>query len=282
MILSVITINYNNLSGLKKTIKSVLSQEHLYFEFIIIDGGSTDGSKDEILKNIDNIDYWVSEPDKGIYNAMNKGIDVANGEYCIFMNSGDVFHSSDVLKKFNEKAIDSDIICGDTLIMNCNKEFKKAPESITLDYLFSNALCHQSVFIRTALMKKYHYDETLKIVSDRKFFLQTLIISGCSYSAIDIIVSDYDIYGFSAHNRDKSNDEYSKVLNELIPKRILQDYGKRQLGQLYGESDYEKFFLETKNRKYSKLVYSLSVAIIKLISIFRDSAKYAKKYKLYY
>ena len=89
MKLSVITINFNNRDGLRKTIESVVNQTYNDFEYIIIDGGSTDGSVDVIKEYADRIDYWVSEPDKGIYNAMNKGIDVAKGEYCIFMNSGD-------------------------------------------------------------------------------------------------------------------------------------------------------------------------------------------------
>ena len=88
MKLSVITINYNNRDGLHKTIASVVNQSWREFEYIVIDGGSTDGSVDVIKSFADRIDYWVSEPDKGIYNAMNKGIDVAQGEYCIFINSG--------------------------------------------------------------------------------------------------------------------------------------------------------------------------------------------------
>ena len=81
MKLSVITINYNNRDGLKKTIESVVNQTYKDFEYIIIDGGSTDGSVEVLKEYSDKIDYWVSEPDKGIYNAMNKGIDIAKGEY---------------------------------------------------------------------------------------------------------------------------------------------------------------------------------------------------------
>ena len=102
MKLSVITINFNNRDGLRKTIESVVKQTYKDFEYIIIDGGSTDGSVDVIKEYADKIDYWVSEPDKGIYNAMNKGIDVAKGEYCIFMNSGDVFFSNDVYNEVYE------------------------------------------------------------------------------------------------------------------------------------------------------------------------------------
>ena len=98
MKLSVITINYNNRDGLRKTIESVVNQTCRDFEYIIIDGGSTDGSVDVIKQYADRIDYWVSEPDKGIYHAMNKGIAVAHGEYLNFMNSGDCFYESTVVE----------------------------------------------------------------------------------------------------------------------------------------------------------------------------------------
>ncbi len=91
MKLSIITVNLNNKDGLQKTIDSVISQTFKDFEWIVIDGGSTDGSKELIEKYSDYISYWVSEPDKGIYNAMNKGIKVAKGDYLEFLNSGDIF-----------------------------------------------------------------------------------------------------------------------------------------------------------------------------------------------
>ena len=98
MTLSIITINYNNRDGLRKTIESVIAQSCKDFEFIIIDGASTDGGVD-VLKEYDrHIDYWSSTPDNGVYNAMNKGVKIARGRYCIFMNSGDTFHDEDVIK----------------------------------------------------------------------------------------------------------------------------------------------------------------------------------------
>lgn len=96
MKLSIITINYNNREGLRKTIESVVAQTTREFEYIVIDGGSTDGSVDVIKEFSDYIDYWVSEPDKGIYNAMNKGVKVAHGDYCQFLNSGDWLYDSNV------------------------------------------------------------------------------------------------------------------------------------------------------------------------------------------
>ena len=94
---SVITINYNHKDGLRSTIESVVRLRHIDYEFIIIDGGSTDGSVDIIKQYAANITYWVSEKDKGVYHAMNKGVAMSKGEYLIFMNSGDCFHSPDAL-----------------------------------------------------------------------------------------------------------------------------------------------------------------------------------------
>ena len=118
MTLSIITINYNNAAGLEKTIKSVISQTCKRYEFIIIDGGSKDGSKDIIEKYQDQITYWVSEPDNGIYNAMNKGVKVAKGEYCIFMNSGDIFVDNDVIRDVFNIGFSADIITGGIIILN--------------------------------------------------------------------------------------------------------------------------------------------------------------------
>ena len=92
--LSIITINYNNLEGLKRTVESVINQTSKEFEYIVIDGGSNDGSGAYIESKSEHIDYWVSEPDKGIYNAMNKGIAKASGEYLLFLNSGDHLFSN--------------------------------------------------------------------------------------------------------------------------------------------------------------------------------------------
>ena len=99
MKLSIITINYNNLAGLQRTIDSVVCQTWHDYEWIIIDGGSSDGSKELIEQYQEYITYWCSEPDKGIYNAMNKGIDHAHGDYLIFMNSGDAFASKKCIRK---------------------------------------------------------------------------------------------------------------------------------------------------------------------------------------
>lgn len=259
--LSVITINYNNRDGLKKTIESVVDQTFKDFEYIIIDGGSTDGSVNVIKEYADRIDYWVSEPDKGIYNAMNKGIDVAKGEYCIFMNSGDTFYDNDVYKNVNVVLDGTDIIYGNTL--NSDGSWQYNIKEITLKTLYKTSIAHQSTFIKTTLLKKYHYDETLKIVADWKFFLQTLIIDNSSYKGIDINVCVYDMYGFSAINFEKLMAERKVVLKSIFPKRVLDDIESL----VYGDTFEDKLYIRIKSSKYNKFFYSLNVMIIKLGSL---------------
>lgn len=272
MKVSIITINYNNKFGLEKTIKSVINQTYKDIEYIVIDGGSTDGSYEIIQKYKDFIHYWVSEPDKGIYNAMNKGLEVASGEYCNFMNSGDCFFDNSVLTSIfsidNQNL--SDIIAGNTYWT----EWVKAPSKVTFDYLFNGTICHQCTFIKRNLLLKYKYDENLKIVSDRKFFIQVLINDNCTYESKDVNVVVYDLDGYSANNRTLSELEYQGVLEDLIPSRILEDYGKRKVGALFGTTYYEKLFLEIGKRQYKTYIYFFVSILMRFISLFKKSARF--------
>ena len=143
MKLSIITINLNNRDGLQKTIDSVVSQTFRDFEWIVIDGGSTDGSKELIEQYADHFSYWVSEPDKGIYNAMNKGIKVAKGEYLQFLNSGDWLVDEKALERCFWHESKADIAYGDLWFCNGEeKERYKYPNKLTLKYLYDFSLGH--------------------------------------------------------------------------------------------------------------------------------------------
>ena len=172
MKLSVITINYNNCDGLRKTIESVVNQTCRDFEYIIIDGGSTDGSVDVIKQYADKIDYWVSEPDKGIYNAMNKGIAVAHGEYLNFMNSGDCFYESTVVENVLPHLCSADFYVGNIYVDNNGHRTKDTmPQeftpSIVLSRLVFSWIPHQASFIKKNAFNKYgYYCEDLRIISD--------------------------------------------------------------------------------------------------------------------
>lgn len=228
--LSIITINYNNSAGLQKTIESVINQTYKGFEYIIVDGGSNDGSKEIIEKYSDKIKYWVSEKDKGIYNAMNKGIKQAKGKYCLFLNSGDWLVDKDVLEKVFSLEFNEAIIYGNVLkVNNSTKDFIREKSfgrsELSLLDIYYNTLPHQSVFIKRELFDKYGlYDEDFKIVSDWMFFLKTIGVEGESVKYLDMDISYYDTNGFSSQNNNLRFEEKIIGRKKIIPKQLYPDY----------------------------------------------------------
>ena len=220
---SIITINYNNKEGLERTIKSVLSQTCQDFEYIIIDGGSTDGSADIIRRYAAHISYWVSEPDGGRYPAMNKGIKHATGDYLNFMNSGDTFHTSTVLEDIDKMGFTEDIITGG--FFDKDKKIKHVfkPQEVTLLTMFKNTFNHQATFYKRELFQKRLYDENYIIQSDAKFNYLSIIYDNCSAIITDYIIADYDFNGISS-NLEIVDKEWDRLLAELFPPRILKDY----------------------------------------------------------
>lgn len=220
---SIITINYNNKEGLRKTIESVVNQTFDDYEYIVIDGGSTDGSIDIIKKYSEKISYWVSEHDKGIYNAMNKGITHAHGEYLNFMNSGDCFHSPDVLEEICPQ-LHADIVVG-AWIKGNNKEAWYFPYTdATLFHLYKWTFNHQSSFFKHHLFKNDLYREDLKIVSDWAFYFQKLIIENCSFQSLITCIADFDDTGVSCTHGEQGWAERKQVLRETLPRRLRDDY----------------------------------------------------------
>jgi glycosyltransferase involved in cell wall biosynthesis len=171
--LSIITINLNNSIGLEKTISSVLNQSFKNFEYIIIDGASHDNSIEIIKKHSCNIYYWVSEKDDGIYNAMNKGLKQASGEYCLFLNSGDHFYSDNALKEIFDYHPTEDILyCNIEIKGNGKSRIHSFPDKLTFYWLFTEFIGHPSTLIKRSLFNTYgYYNENYKIVSDWEFFL---------------------------------------------------------------------------------------------------------------
>lgn len=198
--LSIITINYNNCFGLSKTINSVINQTFTDFEWVVIDGGSTDGSKELIEQYQGYITYWCSESDEGVFNAMNKGVKQANGEYCLFLNSGDRLHSANVIQEVVPLLHGYDYICGDECVVDHQyKQVKvrKNPEIFDKYHLLIGCLWHQSSFIRTSLLKKRPYDETLRIVGDWETSFYYLVLKNKTYIHIPILISDFIVGGVS-------------------------------------------------------------------------------------
>ena len=224
---SIITVNYNNKEGLRKTIESVIHQTFRDFEFIIIDGGSTDGSVD-VLKEYDSqIDFWVSEPDGGIYQGMNKGIVKATGEYLNFMNSGDYFYSSDILEKVSNYQSDADFIVGKDYHYNDETHQGHAsiqPPRTTMMHFFMATLDHQSTFIKRGLFKDSLYDESYQLVSDWIFFTEKIVKEQKKVQFIPDIVCRREEGGISEQQRVKNREEINDYLHKLLPYGVYEDY----------------------------------------------------------
>ena len=202
MKLDIITINLNNKDGLNKTIESVVNQT--YFDkinYIVIDGDSTDGSKEIIEKYADKLYYHVSEKDNGIYNAMNKGIRASVSDYLLFLNSGDYLKENNVLESVFQYLDGTDIVYGDEWKVN---EYLKGnyrakyPDRLDESFFRRTSLPHQSTFIKRELLKD-GYDENYKIISDWKLFIEAFR-NGKTFKHIPSIVSVYDCRGFSYQN----------------------------------------------------------------------------------
>lgn len=226
--ISIITICYNDIKGLEKTIKSIIHQTQTQYEFIVIDGGSTDGSKELIERNSEKIDYWVSEPDAGVYNAMNKGIKAATGDFVIFMNSGDTFYENTVLEKVTPLLVDDfDIYYGDNYKVKPNSKRKKTyPEKLSFSFFYNSCINHQSTFIRRQLFFDYFlYNEKFKIVADWEFFIYTICIENRPSKYLKMTICNYDFTGISsnAENRSIADLEKKIVFDKYFP-HFTEDY----------------------------------------------------------
>ena len=238
--LSVITINYNNVNGLKKTIESVVNQTATNFEYIIIDGGSTDGSIELIKDHENKIDFWISEPDNGIYNALNKGIAKAKGEYLLFLNGDDYLLHDDILKENKHHLENKDLIYFDIFYndKNLNKKITY-PDTLSFYFFYTNTICHQAIFFKKDLFCKYGlYDEQLKIVADWKCIMLAIVKYGATYKHINAVFSVFDNTGISNTN-DKENkhiqlhiEERQAVLTKEFP-LFIDDYQEFQLLKYY-------------------------------------------------
>lgn len=197
-LISVITVTYNAEQYLERTIQSVRGQDYDAIEYIVIDGASNDGTIDIIRQYADDIDFWVSEADEGIYDAMNKAIDVASGEWINFMNAGDTFADVDTISMFVERIDeDADLICGN---MWRNKEGLTLRKPLGLEYVYDAMFVwHQALFTRTGLMKEMKFDKRLKVAGDYEFVLRCYS-EGCTFKFIDLPIANYLEGGVSQQN----------------------------------------------------------------------------------
>ena len=229
MKLSIITINYNHAADLSKTIQSVKNQTWKNFEYIIIDGGSTDESVAIIQHHKRDIAYWVSERDKGVFHAMNKGIEKASGEYLLMLNAGDYLCDSSVLERvFGSNIYHEDILTGDVYREEDGKIFEKScfPDVLTFNLFRKGSLCHQGTFIKRQLHELIGlYDEDLKYSSDWKFFVLAICKYNVSYKHVPCFIAVCDCGGLTCNpgNFSAMKKENEQVLKHYFP-AFLHDY----------------------------------------------------------
>jgi glycosyltransferase involved in cell wall biosynthesis len=228
MRLSIITINYNNKAGLQKTIDSVICQTWKDYEWIIIDGGSSDGSKELIEQYQQHFAYWCSEPDKGVYNAMNKGIKHAKGEYLNFMNSGDCFYEDNTLYKvFGNNCISEDMIYGDWIRQESERNvFFHAPQEASLYTFYVSNICHQALFIKTLILKTKGYDESYHIYADWARWIE-LMIDSCTSKYIPVTICYFDAQNGISNRMVSDMDLELEEVKAIIPNSfrfVLDNY----------------------------------------------------------
>jgi len=267
MLLSIITINYNDSNGIKKTMKSVECQTWKAFEHIIIDGASTDNSL-KVIKSFSypNINY-ISEPDTGIYNAMNKGIKKANGKYLLFLNSGDI-----LLKKESLETI-AQYLRGESSFVGCNlvldypsgTEEKTHPEKISFSYLISKTIYHPSTFIKREMFNLYGlYNEGNSIVSDWEFFFKTIGLNGESFARVPIPLTLFDMTGISSNSKHKNKvkEEKEHVFNHYLKSFKNSELDAYCFEQLKNPSSRTKLLVKIENHKSLRKITTVFLKII--------------------
>ncbi|WP_400261674.1 glycosyltransferase family 2 protein [Sphingobacterium sp. SG20118] len=226
--LSIITINLNNKEGLKKTLKSIDNQSNKNFEYLVIDGDSTDGSID-LINDATFINIKVSENDSGIYDAMNKGIRIANGEYLLFLNSGDYLNNSEVINNILPQLQGEEIIYGSLIYEGKDSsKVQHYPRELTLRQFINDTIGHPCSFIKKELFTKYgFYDTSYPIVADWAFFTKVIVKENVSTKHINEIITNFDLTGITARpeNYNKINAERERFLKENFS-FILDDFNK--------------------------------------------------------
>ena len=241
--LTIITVNLNDSPGLQKTIQSVINQSFDEFEYVVIDGGSSDNSVEVIKRYGGRIKYWVSEKDKGIYNAMNKGLNKATGTFCLFLNSGDYLFADNTLaqvKNFLKGGYD--IVYG-SMYQKFSEHFilKKYPFPFTLYNFANSSLPHPCSFVRTALLKKMNgYDDEFMIVSDWIFFMRAFVEERAIFSRIDQPISVHNMFGIS-NRPNQFADEPEKAILKYYPHLKLDFEHLRNLQSYEASTAYQTF-----------------------------------------
>ena len=291
MKLSIITITYNNAEGLRRTIQSVQAQTFRDFEHIIVDGGSTDGSVEIIRQYADSEAIrlegykarrqekngkaddtlpnrpiasspnrheicWISEKDRGVYDAQNKGIRLAHGEYCYFLNAGDTFCADDVLERMFSPNRLLDILYGNEIIVDGNGQrigIARGVENPSFVDLYNSCMKHQASFIRRSLFDKYGmYDADMRICSDFDWFFRVIAFhDDVTLQYKDVNIAYFENTGLSYHSPELCAKERQQILDRYMTKRMQRDYlllVKYPRLSRVGENKIVKLLLRIANR----------------------------------
>lgn len=221
--LTIITVNYNNVAGLRTTVASVLSQTWQDYEWLVVDGGSSDGSRELIESCAQHLIWWCSESDDGIYAAMNKGIAHATGRRLLFLNSGDALYADDTLQRVMQHDSEADVLYGDALRVNGKEEdgVWHYSDRLTLGELLYFPINHQATYIRASLLKECGYDTSYKIVADHKRNVE-MFVAGCTFEHLPFIASRYDMSGLSTLNQQRVTDEINRFLGAMYGEQVAE------------------------------------------------------------
>jgi len=223
MRLSVITINYNNVEGFKRTAESVLSQVWKDFEWIIIDGGSTDGFTEyiqELSCTSKHLTYWCSEPDKGVYNAINKGISHCSGEYVSCMNSGDTFFDDHTIQRIFSTEHHADVLYGDWLqVYSDHSSMQRFPSPFGIHDFWAHNICHQAMFVKTSVLRTDGFDESFRLLADYKRWIE-LVLRGAEFEYLGVPVCRYNMNGIST-NASQLLCEEQKRARQAFPPAVV-------------------------------------------------------------
>lgn len=279
--LTIITINKNNAEGLNRTLMSIWEKQSFDdFEHIVIDGGSCDASVDIIKKYDKELAYWVSETDRGIYNAMNKGIAMSKGDYLLFLNSGD-WLENDVLTRVFKTGFVEDIVYADLYFFRNDGdiEISSYPDKISLSFILSHSLGHPSTFIKRDLFKYMMYEEKYKIISDWVFFVKQILFFNCTTKHLNLATTYFNVYGISSDPQNKALilQEQADFFKDGTLHLIFDFYNEYNILKKKSEIQEKTLNIISKNR-VNQLVNSIWVQrkvrqCVKLLFLFERMSK---------
>lgn len=227
--LSIVTVNYNDKTGLGRTLASIREQTSRPYQFIVIDAASADGSVEILRANLDVVDDWVSEPDAGPYEGMNKGFDRVKGDYVLFLNSGDTLFSSDIVDTIAQSDLGADVHYSNASFSRGGKSWLHSyPETIDLEYLFFNTLNHQNMLIKTSVLREHGgYDTGYKVLADWAFIMDLVSQNG-SLRHFGHVIATYNLEGLSGSKKGGEQSILDRVRyyenSSFAFSRILSEY----------------------------------------------------------